>query len=167
MTAQNDRSLQEKRSRREEIRDAFAKWPPIVLMAALAGVWTAQIWLAHSRSQISFDLNRINEQIESVNNGIDHAHIEVQSRHAPAYVADVAEQLGFVKVDERPDIVYTDIPPTRMTAQASESISAQKIAAVQQALFGLDQNNELVIDNADQNGGPAIFEANSLDRGDR
>lgn len=134
--------LETRRSRRAELKDAMAKWPPIILVGALAAVCAVQIWLANSRTQISFEIKEIRDQIESVHNAIDSAHIEVERRHAPAYVASVAQELGFVKAEELPVVVFTDEPLPQVTAQVGESLSAQKLAAV----LELSRQNDLEID---------------------
>ena len=140
--------LETRRSRRAELKDAMAKWPPIILLGALAAVCVAQIWLANSRTQISFEIKKINDRIESVDNAIDIAHIEVERRHAPAYVASVAQELGFVKAEEAPVVVPTDAPLPQITARVSESLSAQRMAAIQetQTLLELSRQNDLEID---------------------
>lgn len=141
------RRIEMRRSRRAELKDAMAKWPPIILMGALAAVCAVQIWLANSQTQISFEIKEINDKIESVSNAIDIAHIEVERRHAPAYVASVAQELGFVEAEERPVVVPMNAPLPQVTAQVGESLSAQKMAAVhQETLLELRRQNELEIE---------------------
>ncbi len=140
------RRVEMRRSQRAELKDAMAKWPPILLMGALAAVCAVQIWLANSQTQISFEINEINDRIESVSNAIDIAHIEVERRHAPAYVASVAQDLGFVKAERRPVVVLTDAPLPQMMAQVGESLSARKTAVVQETFLELSRQNNLEIE---------------------
>ncbi len=134
-----------RRSQRAELKDAMAKWPPIILMGALAAVCAVQIWLANSQTQISFEIKEINDRIESVNNAIDIAHIEVERRHAPAYVASVAQDLGFVKAEKGPEVVPMGAPMPQITAQVGLSLRARKTAAVQET-FLLNRQNDLEIE---------------------